>query len=78
MTTYKPKALVNGYKLGAEFGGKWYVAIPKHLLLRGAVTVQFEEKKKVVVSTTPFVTSRDFNDKFRPGKTYTLQYYLWQ
>jgi hypothetical protein len=75
--TYKPKFLVNGYKLGAEFGGKWYVAVPSKHITNGPVSVIFDGKTIKVDKDVPPVTTRDFKDKFRNDTTYTLNYYLW-
>lgn len=77
MSSYSPKYLINGYKLGAEFGGKWYVAIPQQSFNKGAVTVFYNDKKLTIDPTQEPVTTREFKDKFRAGVNYTLKYYLW-
>jgi hypothetical protein len=77
MSSYSPKFLINGYKLGSEFGGKWYVAIPKQAFNKGDVTVFYDDKRLKIPTEEPPVTTREFKDKFRAGATYVLQYYVW-
>lgn len=76
VSTYSPKKLIDGYRLGAEFGGAYFVAIPKKKIEGGPVLVKFDNKEMTVYPDDSPVASREFEDKFGRG-TYSLNYYAW-
>lgn len=73
---YKPKTLFTGYKIGQK-SADLFVGVPDKYFIAGKITVHFKgESREFELSKA--VTSRVFNDKFRPGKEYTLYYFLWE
>lgn len=88
MYKYTAKTLFTGYKLGLK-NANLYVGIPKkHFEYKTHLRLPVESDEHCVgVSYAGefqmfYVgkeeTKRTFNDKFRPGKTYTLLYFLWK
>ena len=72
---YKAKTLFTGYKIGLKT--PWlYVGVPTKYI-NGAIAVEHEGKRKLFLKEKS-VTKKTFNDRFRPNKTYTLAYFLWE
>jgi len=76
MKIYEPKTLFTGYKIGLG-NQHLYIGVPSKYFQKGIVFVKkngnlrsFNQKNKA--------TQETFNDKFRPGETYTLYYFLWK
>lgn len=76
MSTYEPKKLINGFRLGAQYGGTFFVAIPKRKIESGPVLVKFDNKTMTIYPDDEPVARREFDDKFGRGK-YSLNYYAW-
>lgn len=75
--TYKPKALIDGWKLGAEYGGKKFVAIPKqHFNNNSHVVITYDNRNVIIRNTDSPKLERTFKDKFGRGE-YTLCYFEW-
>jgi hypothetical protein len=74
MKTYIAKSLVDGYKLGKEFAGKVFVAVPKQKATKGNI-VKFQDKL-MRIDKEPILEIQ-FKDKFGRG-TYILCYYEWK
>ncbi len=72
--TYKAKTLVPGFKLGLEYAGKVFVAVPLEKAVVGNSISHNNEMMKI--KTDP-VLFKSFPDKFGRG-TYSLCYYEWQ
>ncbi len=72
--TYKAKTLVLGYKLGAEYAGKVFVAVP---LEKGVVGNSISHNNELMRIKTDPVLYKSFPDKFGRGN-YSLCYYEWQ
>jgi hypothetical protein len=74
---YTAKTLFTGYKLGLK-SPSLYVGVPKKYFKPDrSVPVKYGEKLKYV-RLKDSVYEQTFNDRFRPGKKYTLTYYLWK
>ena len=73
---YKPKTLFTGYKIGQK-NDSLYVGVPDKYFIAGKVKVDFDNEVREF-DKTKSVTTREFNDKFRPNTTYTLYYFLWK
>jgi len=71
---YKAKTLIQGYKLGLEYAGKVFVAVPLEKALVGN-TVSYKNEMMKIKNDPLFFKS--FPDKFGRG-TYSLCYYEWQ
>ena len=77
MTTYRPRNLINGYKIGSQFGGMLVVALPEKKVRLG-VQVIYNQAVMQITPDTPVLTSLEFEDKYgREGK-YRLFYYEWR
>uniref|UniRef100_A0A6M3JIG0 Uncharacterized protein n=1 Tax=viral metagenome TaxID=1070528 RepID=A0A6M3JIG0_9ZZZZ len=74
MKIYKPKALIDGYKLGTEYKGKLYVAVPQRKVNEGYY-VAFGNEIIATKGKEPDVRLR-FTDKYGRG-AYWLYYYEW-
>jgi hypothetical protein len=72
---YQPKALIDGFKLGAQWGELYLVAIPKKNLKNGVI-VKYKETRRLFTSDSPAIEERPFKDKFGRGY-YTLVYFEW-
>ena len=73
---YEAKTIMTGYSIGLKDPGL-YVAVPKKYFRDGGVTVQHGNKVKIY-SEKSIVLRETFNDRFKPGKVYTLCYLLWE
>jgi len=73
---YKPKSLINGYKLGLEREGQ-YVAVPQKMVLQHPLSIVYNGETMDIDKNTPILKEISFQDKFGRGK-YKLLYYLWQ
>lgn len=71
---YKPKALVDGYKLGREHSGKRFAAVPQKKAESGCIVV-FGKEFIRTAGKTP-ASRLSFTDKYGRGK-YWLYYYEW-
>lgn len=74
-TSYHPKSLVKGYKIGMKTETD-YIAVPSKLIFYNPLYVVYDGSTMVIDKKTEKVKSISFNDKFGRGK-YTLNYYLW-
>lgn len=74
---YRAKTLINGFKLGKEFGGKVFVAVPQQKLSGGPCTIICGEERMTILNGEEPATKSSFPDKFGRG-TYTLCYYEWK
>jgi len=74
--TYKPKALITGWKLGTQFGGKTFVAIPKQHFEKADVAVYYDNRHVMFKRENKPATEQTFKDKFGRGD-YTLYYFEW-
>lgn len=75
--TYRAKTLINGFKLGKEFGGKTFVAVPQQKLTGGPCSVIYGEERMTIPAGEAAAYKESFPDKFGRG-TYTLCYYEWK
>jgi len=77
MQIYKPKALIEGYKIGQDKDG-FYVAVPDRFRFF-QIKVIFEDKEKIIKSwSEEAVDFKKFPDKFGRNKEYTLGYFRWK
>jgi hypothetical protein len=74
MRPYKPKSLIDGYKLGKDYEGKQYVAVPERQALN-RVSVVYDGKRMALPHEYVMVNS--FEDKYGRGR-YKLYYYEWK
>jgi hypothetical protein len=75
MNKYVAKIIIDGYRLGKEFAGFKFVAVPtKKLPCEVSYIFKGEERKMIVDSYTKYDFQREFDDKFGNGK-YVLNYY---
>lgn len=74
MKTYKAKTLIDGYKLGLQYAGKTFVAVPMDRAVAGNLITHKNQLMKI--KSDPALTKM-FPDKFGRG-TYSLCYYEWQ
>jgi hypothetical protein len=74
MKLYKPKALIEGYKLGDKFAGKMYVAVPSKKVNEG-YAVAFGNEVMVIQGMEP-ATRLKFQDNYGRG-AYWLYYFEW-
>jgi len=75
MKIYRPKALIPGYKIGPEFKGKTYVAVPQKKVER-KYYVAFGNKLMATFGKEP-ATRLKFQDHYGRG-AYWLYYYEWK
>lgn len=73
---YKPKVLIDGYKLHKDYAGKMYVAVPSQKLFP-EVDVIFGNQIMSLHPSSDTAMEIDFPDKFGRG-SYTLNYYEWK
>ena len=73
---YRPKSTVYGYKIGLKNTSR-YIGIPVKYFSSGSVQVLFNNRL-VNYYSDDVVGKEKFDDKFRPGKTYTLAYVPWE
>lgn len=73
---YIPKTTFSGYKIGLS-NEYLYIGIPDKYWKGESVAVSFNGKIRYF-HPDDVVTSRVFDDKFRPGETYELLYVLWE
>lgn len=74
MKTYRPKALIPGYKLDAEKDAQ-YIAVPKQKLTEACV-VEYSGRVQIIKREDRPVKEISFPNKFGPGE-YTLAYFKW-
>ena len=72
MKVYKPKALIEGHKLGEQYKGKLYVAIPERKI---GYNIVYGNKIISTKHRSP-VMSLVFDDQYG-RKPYRLYYYEW-
>ena len=75
MNIYRPKALIDGYKLGEEYAGKTYVAVPRQKVLRN-YHVAFGKSIIATENRKPDMRLK-FADNWGRG-AYWLYYYEWK
>jgi len=74
---YNAKKLFKGDRIGLNNNDD-YVAIPdRHFNTSTAVMVNYAGDQREIFELD-VVKKKVFNDKFRPGETYTLYYFLWE
>jgi hypothetical protein len=71
---YTAKSLVDGYKMGIEYSGKAFIAVPLNKAIPGK---RLAYKNKMMTIKGDPVCTRSFPDKFGRG-TYSLCYYEWK
>lgn len=74
MKIYKPKTLIDGFRLGAECAGKRYVAVPQNKVGKGYY-VAIGNNVMSIVGKEPDLRLK-FPDKYGRG-FYWLCYYEW-
>jgi hypothetical protein len=72
---YKAKTIFTGYKLGLKTPDI-YIGVPTKFWTHDLMTVNYKGENKIF-KRSDIVTKQTFNDKFRPGQTYTLAYVMW-
>lgn len=73
---YEPATSFTGYKIGLK-DPSIFIGVPETYWKKEKVNVNYMGKVREY-SKKDVVTHRDFNDKFRPGKKYTIHYLLWE
>ena len=73
---YTPQTTFTGYKIGLNTP-HLYIAIPDKYWKGDVVEVDYQGETRTFRKSM-VATHRTFNDKFRPGETYTLLYVLWK
>ena len=77
MKNYQAKTLIDGYKLGKQFGGRVMVGVPLHSLSTYEETVvRYGNKNLVIKARQKPLATQSFPDKFGRG-FYTLAYFDW-
>jgi len=76
MKIYRPKNLIEGYKIGDKYKGKLVVAIPEKKFIDGSVKAIFKNKTMIITNFETPVENIAFPDRFGRG-TYRLFYYIW-
>jgi hypothetical protein len=77
MNTYKPKKLINGYKIGTQFGGQQLIALPEKKV-NASCEVTYSGGIMRIDRNTPFLHKLQFTDKFGRKEKYWLYYYVWK
>ena len=82
MKAYEAKTLIDGYKLGAMFGGHRFVAVPERVIeankKNGNATMVLHGGTYMMVNrNTTLMAQNIFEDKYGRGE-YVMFYYLWQ
>jgi len=72
--TYKAETLIDGWKLGKEYIGKTFVAVPQHKAKKGNL-IEHKDQKMVIEQDPLFKLI--FPDKFGRG-SYILCYFEWK
>jgi len=75
MRNYRPKALINGYKLNLDPDTK-YIAVPKKHR-KEEIMVYYQDDEMLITRSKKPEKELQFEDKFNRGK-YTLQYFEWK
>lgn len=73
---YHAKTTFSGYKIGLANHDR-YVGIPSKYWKGGYVAVEHNGKIRMF-NEKRIVTEMEQDDKFNPGKTFTLKYVLWE
>ncbi len=73
---YEAKTLMTGYKIGLKTP-HLYIGVPEKNVKGGGCFAKFQDEVRGF-SIDKCVGREKFNDKFRPGKKYTLCYFLWK
>lgn len=75
---YKARTLFTGFKIGLK-NPSLYIGIPtKYFSVSGKVMAGYKGNKVKQFDRVRAVCEQTFNDRFRPGQTYTLAYFLWK
>lgn len=75
MKTYKANSLIHGYRLGRDYTGYMYVAVPAKY--SGDIRVEYMGQELILKDFPKgAVCFKEQNDKFRGG-TFTLAYFVW-
>ncbi len=74
---YNAKTLFTGYKIGLK-NPSLYVGVPKKYFKRKRTIPVRHDGKTKFLTLGKHQQERTFNDRFRPGETYTLVYFLWE
>lgn len=76
MSVYRPRKLVEGYKVDVKYAGLTLVAVPKQKLTEEC-EVQFESKSMVITKGKTELKTVSFPQRFGTGE-YTLCYFKWE
>lgn len=72
--SYNPKSLVEGFKIGKQYAGKMFVAVPQRKAEAGCI-VGYDNKIMRLKDKSP-AERLQFTDKYGRGN-YFLYYYEW-
>ena len=75
MKLYKPKSLIDGFKLGDKYKGKTYVAVPQLRVEKG-YSVAINNEIMSLAGKEP-VLRKEFKDQYG-RQPYWLYYYEWK
>lgn len=73
---YEAKTLMTGYRIGLK-NPNLYIGVPEKNIKGGGCFAKFQGEVRAF-SMDKCVGREKFNDKFKPGGTYTLCYFLWK
>ncbi len=73
---YKPRQLIEGYRVDKEFTGKTIVAVPEQKVASG-VDVIYHDETMHITPSLPRLKEIEFTDRYGRGK-YKLFYYEWK
>jgi len=73
---YTVKTLLTGYRIGLK-DSSLYAGIPAKFWTDQTIRVRFKDEIRVFCFDQ-IVTRQQFNDKYRPGEIYALDYVLWR
>jgi len=71
---YKAKTLIDGWKLGREYAGRVFVAVPQKKAEKGTL-IKYQDQN-MRIETEPLL-ELEFKDKFGRG-SYVLCYFEWK
>jgi hypothetical protein len=76
MNTYKPKSLIDGYKVDHKFTGMFLIAPNTKKLTEDCKIIFQDEIMVIKKGDKPLMVSKEFSNKFGAG-TYKLAYFEW-
>lgn len=77
MNKYRPKKLIEGFKISPEFKGMMMIALPEKKLLEPVNVFFGSDVMKVDKGKKP-LHKIEFEDKYRAGEKYKLCYFEWK